>query len=197
MSDGRILNPDAWGFMDALAACKGATTEGPVQNLWTGVLNELFPSKPNPASPRSCFRVVIKVANLASGGEPDAVLLEVRLINSATRAVNDGDWRARHVFIAECKSALEDTSFGWDSAEVQLTQYLEENINNSERLYAAIGIGTKVIFFKWDKAKGVDYMDQMTPMHLGALDFQTPAHRALIEEHFEEIKNHGWDRSLS
>jgi len=173
-----------------MSNARGATTEGPVSALWNWVLSRLFLF---PASPDRSYWVEIKSAALASNHEPDVLVIEVRFTNNSTTT------RQRQIFIAELKSSREDTTRGWESAETQLGEYLHENINGANRLYAAVGIGTKVVFFKWDRSQGppVRYMDEMTPMHQGALDFDRAPDRRAIEGFLEQIKEDGWDRSLS
>ncbi|MBE3048454.1 hypothetical protein IMZ48_39315 [Candidatus Bathyarchaeota archaeon] len=202
MSNGRILNEDAWGFMNALFATKDATTIHSVQNLWTTALGPqaIFPLDPTPASPRTSFTFSVKEA-LTTNNEHDATIVELLVAAPASQAVtkaalDEESIKTRQVLVVSCKSALKDTPAGWTCAEEQLGQYLEEKMNHCERVYAAVAIGTKVVFFRRDRSQGG--AGQMTQIHSGALDFQVPAHRRLIEGHFEEINNHGkaWAESL-
>ncbi len=98
------------------------------------------------------------------------------------------------------KNPGKDTAQGWEEAEEQLAQYLHKNMNDRGRLYySAIGIGTKAVYYKWDKqrAAGVGSRDEITPMHQGVLDFTEPADRRTIEDFAEQVKLDGWDHSLT
>ncbi|SPO06527.1 uncharacterized protein DNG_09217 [Cephalotrichum gorgonifer] len=195
MTDGRILNPSVWGFMSWVFEAEDATTENPVRNLWLTALRLLFPGTLTAARPRAAYRVSFHPATLATNPKAGAILKEIRLTENATEIRVSADYRTRDIFFAECKKAGEDTAEGWERAETELAQYLEENLDGCDWFYCAVGIGTKASFYKWDRNRGDNHRDQLAPMHTRALDFANPADRPVIERYFEQIKNDGWDRT--
>jgi len=191
MADGQIFHEYNLSFRRNLKAAVDSTTERPIQLLWDNVLNTFFFTPPQRGRfPETSFVIESKTAALQTGHEADCIVVEVRYVGSST------NFPERQIFFVECKKNGEDTSAGWRQAETQLAQYCQLNLNHAcTSLYAAVGIGTKVLFYKWEESDGSP-MNQMSPMHQGTLNFSIPADRPRIEAFLDHIKTTGWDRSF-
>ncbi|KAJ9155261.1 hypothetical protein NKR23_g1740 [Pleurostoma richardsiae] len=182
MSDGGVLNSSNAGFMGCFFAAKGATTEDPVQGLWNFVLHTWFPRNP--------YRINIKAKNLASNDEPDAIVIEVRFVGGRTSARESWEIRERPIFMVECKKPTRDTPEEWESARVQLLQYLDDNVAGSKRMYGAVAIGLKVEIYKWD---ATNPSGPLMRLHPATIDLNLAKDRRELEALLDEVKAGGWN----
>lgn len=167
--------------MSSIWSVKAGTLEEKVQILWNGILNTYFP-------PTQPYRIGIKAAVLTDNNAPDAVIFEIR---ASMIPRSSEDFQERQIFMAECKRISEDTTAGWEGAELQLATYIEANTNSAlcGGMYGACAIGKKVTFYEWIRLTGL-----LTPM-TGRLDMEHPTHRPHVEDMLSHIKQNGWQRT--
>ncbi|KAK7431653.1 hypothetical protein QQZ08_001872 [Neonectria magnoliae] len=172
--------------MSCYLLAKKATNEEPTQILWNTILTTWFP----PVGPMA-YKLAIKSPTLASDGEPDAIVIEVRFIGN-------GDVRSstqlleNQIFMVECKSSEYDTTSGWRNAATQLIDYLVDNTNGSTRLFGALAIGTKVEVYEWQYGRN----PPLFPIHAGRLDLGKAADRHTFEVAMEQVRTEAWDYLL-
>jgi hypothetical protein len=188
MSDGQVFHRGNISFMSSLLASQKATIEEPVQILWTTILTTWFPTiEPY----KLAFKSPITQNDLA----PDGIVIEIRFTPRAAsrpggHQVNSShDLQEFQIFFVECKRPQNDTPAEWDAARVQLCQYFEMNINYSSKMYGAIGIGTKVVFYEWNESAS----PQLQPLHASTIDLLQPAGRVELEALLKNVKLNGWN----
>lgn len=183
MADGRIFNVSNPTFMSSFLLAKKATNEEPIQIMWNTILTTWFP----PIGPQA-FKLAIKSPSLADNGQPDAIVIEVRLVGNTVR--DSTQLREFQIFMVECKSWDYDTPSEWENAFDQLNHYLLANMNSSNKLFGAVAIGTKVVIYEWERT-GLD-TSSMQPIHAGTIDLQVHAHRLTLETALDRVKAQGW-----
>lgn len=187
MADGRILNFDNPAIYSAVTLAQKAFNEEPVQIMWNMILTTWFP-----AIGSQVFKVAIKSPSLASNGEPDGIVIEVRFVGGRPRdSTGLEEWQ---IFMVECKPPDHDTPTGWRDATEQLDDYLLANTNPSRKLFAAIAIGTRVIVYQWER---VNFKSITRPIHPGILDLSEGEDRATFETTLDVVKSQGWTDAVS
>jgi len=161
------------GFYSALTHVKPESSEGPVQMLWYTICTSIF-------SVQQGYLIADKSTNTS---ERDLLVTEVQSTTANPR--DSGDMMKRQVFRVKCKASYKDTPEEWAP-----TDYLEQVSSPSDRIYAAIAIGTKVKFYRWDKSM-TRHGTQLEELHTGTIDICHEAHRA--EQYMLEIKRQAWD----
>ena len=162
-----------------------------MQILWTTVLTTWFPTT-------EPYKLAFKSPLTTNDFAPDGVVIEIRFTTTSGARAGHAVTRSNEIqefqiFLLELKSPDKDTVSGWASAEDQLCQYFEINFNDCNKMFGAIGIGTKVIFVQWDRAAP----QNCRHLHPAALDWTLPADRVKLEEQLNNVKANGWDLAIS
>jgi hypothetical protein len=142
------------------------------------------------------YRLAFKSATTQNDHAPDGIVIEIRFTaRTASRPgrnhqVNDSNEILEFQnFFVECKRPQCDTPAEWDNAREQLCHYLEINTNGSSRLYGAIGIRTKAIFYEWNKS----LTPSLRPLHASTIDVSESSGRVELEALLQHVKVNGWD----
>lgn len=188
MSDGQYLNASNLSFMSCMWAIKPDTAEDVVQTLWTTILATFFP-------PTAPYKIAIKAAVLSDSTVPDAVVFEIR--NTAPgNPRNSGTLLEKQIFMVECKRRSKDTDSEWalTGAPTQLLHYPEETTNApGKRMFRAVAIGTKVVFYKWDRTAS----PPLVPLHQNKFDLSADSHRQAFENMIIYVRNNAWALACS
>ena len=96
----------------------------------------------------------------------------------------------RQILLIECKRPGADTTEGWDDAKVQLGHYCEQSAGGGQKIYGAIGIGTKVTFYQLDNSS---LPNPLQELHVGIFDLDDVAGQNAVEYWLNYVKATGWD----
>ncbi|KAK2757005.1 hypothetical protein FQN54_004973 [Arachnomyces sp. PD_36] len=176
------LNGDA-GFDSALSFIQSGSTEEVVQMVWNIITVTWFPS-------RQGFKWGFKSQSLQNDNAPDVIVFQINMANPNPNAPQADELMIMQI---ECKRPSQDTPAGWAGAlEGQVLDDLSTSGNPSDRLYGALAIGTKVMFYRFDGSA----QQKITHLHPGKLDLTKPADRTQIEAWMTYVKQNGWQWAM-
>lgn len=182
MADGQVFNAGNVSFMSSFFQAKKATTEKPVQILWTTILGTLFP----PSGP---YKIAFKSPSLPGDERPEGVVIEVQFLGAGS--ITDPDQLLENpIFIVVCKASDSGSHDGWQNAATQLTYYLENNTNGATQLFGAIAIGTKVELYQWEYRNQSSHLHRI---HDGRLDLGSAGDRCTFEATMDHVRTQGRD----
>ncbi|KAF4953027.1 hypothetical protein FGADI_6297 [Fusarium gaditjirri] len=185
MADGQVFNFYNVGFASALLMAQKSSYEEPIQILWNTILQSWFPA----VGGQTAYKLATKASVLANNDQPDAVVIEVRLVGAGI--VRDSRMLMEYqIFMVECKSSEHDSDSGWASAAAQLTHYMEQNTNVSRKLFGAVAIGTKVQFYEWEYRHN---RSSLRPVHPARLDLGDAGDRQTLEAMLDHVRTQGWN----
>lgn len=170
------------GFTNALQLLKPHSLEETVQQVWQEIVIEWFPG-------RYGYKWSFKAPTLANNNMPDVTVIEVTAVVQNPRASQD--WDERQIMVIECKCPSKDTPMNWeDTVDYQLMDDLSRTLNFSERLFAAVAIGKKVRFYRFDGKEARD--QKLVQLHQGTFDMSDSNGIAQVEDMMNYIKANAW-----
>ncbi|PLB53283.1 hypothetical protein P170DRAFT_434976 [Aspergillus steynii IBT 23096] len=170
------------GFFSALQLVKSQSLEEAVQYVWQTIISTWFNSLDG-------YTVSYKASTLANNNEPDGIA--IRVMELAPKIELSTDFAERQILLVQCNRPSSDTPAGWDGiVENRFRDDLSQTLNDSEKLYGAVAIGTKVRFYRFDGK--APYNQQLTQLHAGAIDMNAPNGITEVENMMNYVKANGW-----
>ncbi|KAK2794438.1 hypothetical protein FQN50_009908 [Emmonsiellopsis sp. PD_5] len=176
-----IIGNSNIGVYSALTAVKPESGEEPVQILWNTICSSIFPAAEG-------YKFSVKGAVLMDDTVPDIVVFEIKQngVVDTVRKTGSIGLREHQIMVIECKAPSKDTPGEWRAATDQSVHYLEHITNESNKIFAATAIGSKVQLFRWSRPR-------LTLLHPAPFDLFFEAERAQAEQVLLYIKQNAWN----
>ncbi|KAL4937342.1 hypothetical protein BDV06DRAFT_232643 [Aspergillus oleicola] len=161
--------------------------EEPVQNVWQIIATTYFPAAAH-------YRYGFKAPILSNNNMPDAIVIQIQPAQANPDPRNPNDWTERQIMLIECKRPSLDTPGGWTATtEGQFDDDCSQTLNASQRLFGAVAIGRKVVFYQFDGTVGVGGAGRRVPLHPGTLDLDVQTDFVAMTQCMDQIKTQAWN----
>jgi hypothetical protein len=169
----------------ALTAIKPESFEEVVQILWQTIIIEWFPQ-------REGYKYAFKAQMLANDNAPDAIV--IRVVAHSQNPQSSTEFTECPILVVECKRPSLDTPTEWNRAlKGQVLEDLYETGNSKDRIFAALAIGKKVRFYRFDGKAQLP----LVPLHSDTIDMVDDAGLAQVEAMMDQVKQQGYQWAMS